>query len=271
VGWSRRMTGTRGGSFLLWIAVIVILAFILVPILVTVAVSFTTQAYLAFPPVGFTWEWFGRALENREFIDGLLLSLKIGLLATAGSVVLGTAAALGLARASFPGKNVVLSLLLSPLVFPMLVTGIAFLQFFNTLQFRAVFWQLVIAHIVITLPYVMRTVTASLQMIDERLDAASRVLGAGPFETMFKVTLPLAINGMVAGAVFAFVTSFDNFPVSMWLVNAEYRTLPLTLFALIDRFLDPSIAAISSLAIAFSLVLAILVERLVGLRRFASM
>jgi putative spermidine/putrescine transport system permease protein len=118
---------------------------------------------------------------------------------------------------------------------------------------------------------VVRTVTASLQMIDERLDAASRILGAGPFETMFKVTLPLAANGIVAGAVFAFVTSFDNFPVSMWLVNAEYRTLPLTLFALIDRFLDPSIAAISSLTIAFSLVLAILVERLVGLRRFASM
>ena len=160
---------------------------------------------------------------------------------------------------------------IGPLVFPMLVTGIAFLQFFNGLRFGAVFWQLVIGHVVITLPYVMRTVTASLQMIDERLEAASRVLGAGPFETLFKVTLPLAANGILAGAVFAFVTSFDNFPVSMWLVNAEYRTLPLTLFALIDRFLDPSIAAISSLTIAFSLILAILVERLVGLRRFASM
>jgi putative spermidine/putrescine transport system permease protein len=271
MGRDRDMTPTRGGSFLMWAAVVLILAFIAAPILVTVSVSFTTAPYLAFPPVGFTWEWFERAIENREFIDGLLLSLKIGLLATAGSVLFGTAAALGLLRASFPGKAAVLALLLSPLVFPMLVTGIAFLQFFNTLQFRAVFWQLVIAHIVVTLPYVMRTVTASLQMVDERLDAASRVLGAGPFETMFKVTLPLAADGMVAGAVFAFVTSFDNFPVSMWLVNAEYRTLPLTLFALIDRFLDPSIAAISSLTIAFSLVLAILVERLVGLRRFASM
>jgi putative spermidine/putrescine transport system permease protein len=266
-----RVMNERGASIVLWVAVAGILAFILAPILVTVAVAFTTAPYLSFPPVGFTWEWFGRAIENQEFISGLLLSLQIGLLATVGSVVLGTAAALGLARGSFPGKTAMLALLLSPLVFPMLVTGIAFLQFFNGLRFHAVFWQLVIGHIVITLPYVMRTVTASLQMIDERLEAASRILGAGPLETLFKVTLPLAANGIVAGAVFAFVTSFDNFPVSMWLVNAEYRTLPLTLFALIERFLDPSIAAISSLTIALSLVLAILIERLVGLRRFASM
>jgi putative spermidine/putrescine transport system permease protein len=261
----------RGGSLLLSTVVAIILAFIVAPILVTVAVAFTTAPYLAFPPVGFTWTWFARALENREFIDGLLLSLKIGLLATAGSVLFGTAAALGLSRSHFPGKPAAMALLLSPLVFPMLVTGIAFLQFFNTYRFRAVFWQLVIAHIVITLPYVVRTVTASLQMVDARLDDAARVLGAGPLETMCKVTLPLAAPGIVAGAVFAFVISFDNFPVSMWLVNAEYRTLPLTLFALIERFLDPSIAAISSLTIAFSLVLAILVEKLVGLRRFASM
>lgn len=261
----------RAQTLLLNGAVTAILAFILAPIAVTVAVAFTTAPYLAFPPVGFSLEWFQRALASQEFIDGLVLSLQVGVLATAGAVILGTAAAFGLARADFPGQAAVRALMLSPLVFPMLVTGIAFLQFFNALQFRAVFWQLVIAHIVITLPYVMRTVTASLQMIDERLSAAARVLGAGPYETLFKVTLPLAANGIVAGAVFAFVTSFDNFPVSMWLVNAEYRTLPLTLFALIDRFLDPSIAAISSLTIALSLVLAILVEHLVGLRRFASL
>ena len=260
----------RMGSVILWVVVSAILLFVLAPILVTIAVSFTTAAYLAFPPVGFTWEWYGRAIGTREFIDSLILSLKIGALATIGSIVFGTAAALGLARGNFPGKSAFLALLLSPLVFPMLVTGIAFLQFFNSLRFGAVFWQLVIAHIVVTMPYVVRTVTASLQMIDERLESSARVLGAGPFEAMFKVTLPLAANGVVAGGIFAFVTSFDNFPVSMWLVNAEYRTLPLTLFALIDRFLDPSIAAISSLTIALSLVLAILVERLVGLRRFAS-
>ncbi|MFA6265976.1 MAG: ABC transporter permease [Pseudolabrys sp.] len=260
----------RMGSVILWVVVSAILLFVLAPILVTIAVSFTTAPYLAFPPVGFTWEWYDRAIETREFIDSLILSFKIGVLATIGSIVFGTTAALGLARGSFPGKSALLAILLSPLVFPMLVTGIAFLQFFNSLRFGAVFWQLVIAHIVVTMPYVVRTVTASLQMIDERLESSARVLGAGPFEAMFKVTLPLAANGIVAGGIFAFVTSFDNFPVSMWLVNAEYRTLPLTLFALIDRFLDPSIAAISSLTIALSLVLAILVERLVGLRRFAS-
>jgi putative spermidine/putrescine transport system permease protein len=260
----------RMGSVILWVVVSAILLFVLAPILVTIAVSFTTAPYLAFPPVGFTWMWFGRAIETREFIDSLILSFEIGVLATIGSIVFGTTAALGLARCSFPGKSALLALLLSPLVFPMLVTGIAFLQFFSSLRFGAVFWQLVISHIVVTMPYVVRTVTASLQMIDERLESTARVLGAGPFEAMFKVTLPLAANGVVAGGIFAFVTSFDNFPVSMWLVNAEYRTLPLTLFVLIDRFLDPSIAAISSLTIALSLVLAILVERLVGLRRFAS-
>lgn len=260
----------RPGSILLAVVVCAILLFVLAPILVTIVVSFTTMPYLSFPPVGFTWRWFGQALENREFIDGLVLSLKLATLATVGSVVLGSMAAIGLHHATFRGKQAIMTLLLSPLVFPMLVTGIALMQFFNTLQFRAVFWQLVAAHVVITMPYVVRTVTASLQMIDSRLVAAARSLGASPLESLIKITLPLAVNGMVAGGVFAFVTSFDNFPVSMWLVDAEHRTLPLTLFSLIERFLDPSIAAISSLTILLSLTIAFLVERLVGLQKFAS-
>lgn len=258
------------GTALLWLAVAAILVFIAAPIVVTVAVSFSTLPFLMFPPVGFTWSWFGRALVNREFLDGLRLSLEIGLIAAVASSLLGTAAALGLARANMRGAAVIQAFLLSPLVFPMLVTGIAFLQFFNVWAFRAAFWQLAIAHTVITLPYVVRTVTASLQLLDRNLEAVARTLGAGPLEVLVKVTLPLILNGIVAGAVLAFVTSFDNFPVSMWLVNAEYRTLPLTIFSLIDRFLDPTIAAISSLTVVLSLITAIVVERAVGLRRFAA-
>jgi putative spermidine/putrescine transport system permease protein len=257
-------------SVLLWSTVLAIITFILAPIGVTIAVSFSTLPFLSFPPVGFTMDWFRDAVQNEEFLDGLVLSLQLAAIAGIASTVLGTLAAIGLERGQLPLRGAVQAFLLSPLIFPMLVTGIAFLQFFSALRMEAVFWELVIAHTAITMPYVVRTVTASLQMLDPQIEAAAYSLGASRLESTLKITLPLAANGIVAGFVFAFVMSFDNFPVSMWLVNAEYKTLPLTMFSLIQRFLDPSIAAISTLTIALSIVLMLVVERLVGLRRFAS-
>lgn len=264
------MRRVRPGPVLLWLAVLCVVSFVALPIVVTVVVAFSSLPYLAFPPVGFSTRWFVRAIENREFWDGLWLSLRLAALAAVAATILGSAAALGLACGALPGRGLMQAFLLSPLVFPLLVTGIAFLQFFNLMGMRAVFWQLAIAHTAITLPYVVRTVGASLQMLDPRLEEAAAALGATRLEIILKVTLPLASSGVVAGFIFAFVTSFDNFPVSMWLVNAEYRTLPLTVFSLIERFLDPTIAAISSLTIAMSVVTALLVDRLVGLKRFAS-
>lgn len=257
-------------NLLLGLAVAAILVFLAAPIAVPIVVSFSASPFLTFPPVGFSFEWYGKALGNPEFVGSLLLSFVLALIAMAGAVMLGTLAAWGLARSRFRGRAAIQGFLLSPLIFPLIVTGIALLQFFTLLVWQHALLRLAIAHIVITVPYAMRTVTASFQQLDTRLEEAARTLGATELEVFWKVTLPLITPGIAAGAIFAFVMSFDNFPVSMWLYDAEYMPVPLRLFSLIDRFLDPSIAAASTILILLSVILILTVERLMGLRRFVN-
>ena len=133
------------------------------------------------------------------------------------------------------------------------------------------FVHLVIGHVVITLPYVVRTVTASLQMLDPQMEDAARTLGANGLWTFYRVTLPLIRPGLVAGAVFAFVTSFDNFTVSMWLKDAEHVPMPLAIFSFITRFLDPTLAALSALLILMSVGIILTVERALGLQKAMSL
>jgi putative spermidine/putrescine transport system permease protein len=147
------------------------------------------------------------------------------------------------------------------------VTGIALLQFFTMLRSERVMLHLVIGHVVITLPYVVRTVTASLQMLDPQLEDAARTLGASGLRTFYRVTLPLIRPGLLAGSIFAFVTSFDNFTVSMWLKDAEHVPMPLAIFSFITRFLDPTMAALSALLILMSVVIILAVERMLGLQK----
>lgn len=243
--------------------------FVILPIAVPIAVSFSAGEFLTFPPQGFSFRWYARALENEEFLSSLWLSIELAFAAAAGALALGVPAAWALARRRFPGRALLQNLLLTPLIFPMLVTGIALLQFFTVIGFRHGFVNLAIAHVLITLPYVVRTVSASFVMLDARMEEAARILGAGDGEVFRRITLPLIARGMAAGAVFAFVTSFDNFPVSMWLKNAEFTPLPLQVFSFIDRFLDPTIAAISGLMILLSVVFIVAVERFLGLNRAA--
>ncbi|MCW5770659.1 MAG: ABC transporter permease [Rhodospirillaceae bacterium] len=241
--------------------------FVILPIAVPIAVSFSAGEFLTFPPQGFSFRWYARALENEEFLVSLWLSIELAFVAAAGALALGVPAAWALVRGRFPGRALLQNLLLTPLIFPMLVTGIALLQFFTVIGFRNGFVNLAIAHVLITLPYVVRTVSASLVMLDARLEEAARILGARDDEVFRRITLPLIARGMAAGAIFAFVTSFDNFPVSMWLKNAEFTPLPLQVFSFIDRFLDPTIAAISGLMILLSVVFILAIERFLGLNR----
>jgi putative spermidine/putrescine transport system permease protein len=261
---------TRGGDWarlLLWGIVGLACIYVILPIAVPIAVSFSAGDFLTFPPQGFSLKWYARALGNAEFLGALWLSIELAAVAAAGALLLGVPAAWALVRHRFPGKALIQGVLLSPLIFPLLVTGIALLQFFTLLGFRNAFVNLAIAHVLITLPYVMRTVSASLILLDARIEEAARVLGASDGEVLRRITLPLIARGMAAGSIFAFVTSFDNFPVTMWLKNAEYTPLPMLVFSFIDRFLDPTIAAISGLMILLSVAFIIAIERFMGLNR----
>lgn len=251
--------------------VALILVAIVAPLVVPILMSVSDTPYMRFPPQGFTLRWYGKVLADPEVRSSMLVSVKLAITATVGALIIGLPCAIGLVRHRFPGRSAILMLVLSPLVVPLLVTGLALLQFFSGLGNRSTFLQLSLGHIVICLPYVVRTVSASLLLADPDLENAARVLGANPWRTFQRVTWHQIRPGVSAGVVFAFIVSFDDFPVSMWLGDALQFPLPLFLETAIARFFDPSIAALSTLMIAFALVLILIMETLLGvkIKRFA--
>jgi putative spermidine/putrescine transport system permease protein len=157
--------------------------------------------------------------------------------------------------------------LLSPLVFPVLITGVALLQLFATMHSDNTPLNMLIAHVLVTMPYVVRTVAASLILADTSLEDAARTLGAGRWRVFRRITVPQIAPGLAAGALFAFMVSFDNLPISLWLADAQHNPIPLLVFQMIGNVFELSIAAISTLMILLAMVIVIALERVTGLRR----
>ena len=241
--------------------------FVLAPLLVAVSISFSEAPFASFPPQGFTFDWYTQVLTDPDFIDSATLSIALALAATLASVTLGLPAAVALARTSLPGASLLQALLLSPLIFPVLITGLALLQFYSAANMQRATWNLFFAHTLVTLPYVVRTVTASLQLVDRSLEEAARTLGAGRWRVFRRITIPQIAPGVAAGALFAFMVSLDNYPISMWLSDAQAVPLPILLFQNMTRVFDPSIAAMASLMILVGAAAVVALEKLVGLRR----
>jgi putative spermidine/putrescine transport system permease protein len=259
------------GTALLYTVVSATLLFIAAPMLVTISLSVSDSQFVAFPPRGFTLDWYGKVLADPDFQSALSFSLWLAGSATAGALLLGVPAAFALIRFPVPGGAALRSLLLSPLIFPVLVTGLALLQLFSIAGWRSVPVNLLIAHILVTSPYVVRTVSASLMLADVTLEEAARTLGANRWRTFRRVTLPQIAPGVVAGALFAFMVSFDNYPVSMWLADAQNNPMPMLIFQKATGVFDPSVATISTLLIGLAVVVVLIMERLVGLKRAMGM
>ncbi|WP_428491113.1 ABC transporter permease [Rhodopila sp.] len=258
-------------SATLYAATVATLIFLAAPLLVTMSLSVSDTLFVSFPPKGFTLGWYGKVLRDPEFLSSLSFSLWLAGFATAGAVLLGLPAAFALVRFPVPGAAVVRSLLLSPLIFPVLVTGLALLQLFSSLGWGSVPVNLLIAHILVTSPYVVRTVTASLMLADVTLEEAARTLGASRWRTFRRVTLPQIAPGVAAGSLFAFMVSFDNYPVSMWLADAQNEPMPMLIYRKASSVFDPSVATISTLMIGLAIVVVLVLDRLVGLRRAMGM
>ena len=250
----------------LYLAAGLVAGFLLLPLVVPVIISFSDTDYVTWPPHGFTLRWYWKILNEAEFTGSFRFSLLLGVLAT-----LGTPAAIGLERFRFPGRGLLQGLMLSPLIFPALVTGIALLRMATAAGAQDSLVNLTLGHVLVTVPYVVRTVSASLKLVDPAIEEAGRTLGANRLRGFWWVTRPQIMPGLVAGAIFAFVTSFDNYLVSMWLADAVNIPLPLMIFTLTSRFFDPGIAAITALMILLSVALILVMERLTGLRRAMSM
>jgi putative spermidine/putrescine transport system permease protein len=258
-----RRRGLLSGAY-----VALVLGFLMLPVAVVVLASFSTTSFLTIPPQGVTLRWYGRVLESPEYVHAIWVSLTLAAAATAGALAIGTAASYALVRRAVPGRQLVASLVMSPLVFPGLVIGVALLQLYSALGIAGSFAGLWLAHMVITVPYVVRTTLASLAGLDAELEDAACTLGATRLRAFMLVTVPLLRPGLAAGGLFAFITSFDNVPVSIFLTGVASTTLPVKIFTAIEFGVDPSVAAISSLLILATGLALVLAERWIGFSRF---
>jgi putative spermidine/putrescine transport system permease protein len=240
-------------------------AFLLAPIVVVVVLSFTSGATLSFPPPGFSLRWVRYLAGRDEFITSAAISAQVALLASLAAVALGLPASIALIRGRFRAKAWIEHALMSPAILPGIITGVALLQYFTLIGLVRSFPRLVIAHVVICLPYAIRSISACLRGIDPSLEEASRTLGASPARTFRRVLLPLLRPGVAAALIFSFVTSFDNVVVSIYLIGGDTVTLPIRIFTYLEWQFDPSIAAISTIFIAVTIAVVVLVETVTGL------
>ena len=244
-----------------------VVLFILGPLVVIVGGSFTETPYVAFPPVGFTWKWYAQLMHRGDFLRSFIISLMLAGACSVGAMGLGVAAVLGLHRHGFTGKAVFRAFLMSPLVLPTIVTGVALLQFYYLVDLDAPMTGLLIGHVLITVPYVIRTVGAGLVGMDPALEEAARSLGGGELRTLFRVTLPAVAPSIGAAVIFVFITSFDQATVSIFLAGPDTMPLPVRIYSYIDFAVDPMVASVSTLLIIFAFGVIALLQRVLGLDR----
>jgi len=260
---------TRGWDIIVFRGVnIALIGFLLLPIVVVILFAFNSAEFIVFPPEGFSLRWFHKFFTDPDFMGSFFRSLKLAFLTVIVSTGVGTMAAIAIVRGKIPCARFLSALFLSPLMLPAILTGLALFQFYVIIEAGRTFWGLLIGHIVVTIPYVIRTSTTVLYNFDISIEEAAMNLGAGPWDTFRHVTLPLIRPGVIAGSIFAFIVSFDQFPVSLFLVNPGENTLPIHLFNYLKYSFDPTVAAASTVSIAMSITVVLVLEFTVGLQEY---
>jgi putative spermidine/putrescine transport system permease protein len=252
---------------LFWSVALSALVLLIAPTIVVIVVSFTNGYSLKFPPPGYSLRWYEALLDAWQLHFAAGNSLKVAFAATLLSIVLGVAGALGIARSKTATARVLDSLFMSPLVLPALAFGFAALMTFSAVGLAVSATTLVIGHTAVCVPYVIRTTIASLAQLDPALLESSASLGATRWRTFRRVTLPIIRPGVLAGGFIAFMSSFDNVPVSLFLRDARTDMLPIRMWQDLEGKLDVTIAAMSGVIIVATLIMMIVMERAVGLSR----
>ncbi len=241
-----------------------VLIFLLVPIFVIIPLSFSSSSFLSYPIPGWSLRWYNELFASEDWARAARNSFIVAPLATLIATSLGTLAAVGLARVQFFGKGLLTSLLIAPMVVPIVVVGVAAYLFFARIGLSDSYAGLVMVHAALGAPFVLTTVMATLQNFNQNLVKASLSLGAGPLQTFFRVTLPVIAPGVISGALFAFATSFDEVVVVLFLAGPAQTTLPRQMFTGIRENISPTIAAVATLLILFTALLMMTLEWLRG-------
>jgi putative spermidine/putrescine transport system permease protein len=232
--------------------------YLLAPTLVIVPMSFTQARILSFPPEGFSLQWYQRMLTDPQWASGMVHSAQVATVTAILATLLGTLAALGLTRGRIPGKTLVNALALSPLIVPVVVIAIGMFGVFVQWRIAGSLLGLVLAHTALALPFVIVNVGTSLRTIDRNLELAAANLGADPRRSFLHVTLPLILPGVLAGAIFSFITSWDEVVVAIFMTTARFRTLPVEMWEQVRQVVDPTVAAVSTTLLVVTTTLLVL-------------
>ncbi|GAA2381615.1 ABC transporter permease [Nonomuraea africana] len=239
----------------LWVLAALTALYLVLPVFVVIPTSFSDSAFLEFPPQEWSLRWYENFFTDLTWLDSALASVRIAVLVTLASLVLGTAAALGMVRGRYPLRALVSGLVMAPVLVPYVIIGLAVYAAFLDLGLTETTLGFVLVHTALAVPYVVITVSSALMSFDRRLEQAAMSLGAGPVTTFARVTLPLIAPSLASGAVFAFVTSFDEVVTSVFLSGPDLTTLPVQMWSGVRVQIDPTVAAVSSMLLLLTLSL----------------
>ena len=243
-----------------------VLLFLIAPILAIMPLSFNSESFFSYPMPGFSTRWYTGGVDgfftDPRWTGALKLSVIVALATTFLATCLGTLAALGLSRSNIPGRAAIMAVLISPMIVPVIISAIGLFFFYAYTNLNGTLVGIILAHTALATPFVVITVTATLMSFDRTLMRAGASLGGAPHTVFFKVVLPLILPGVISGALFAFVTSFDEVIVILFIGGPEQRTLPRQMFAGIREQISPTITAAASVLIVFSTIMLVTVELL---------
>ena len=242
------------------VACTAIYIFLMLPLLVVFPISLSSAAYMQFPPPGFSWQWYERYLDDPQWIDATVRSLYVAVATAILALALGVPLAISLVRGKFPGRWLVDRIALAPLIVPTIIVSVAVYGLFAKLKLIGEWYGLVIAHTVLALPFVVLVMSAGLRDFDRALEQAAEGLGASRARTLLKITLPLLRPSLVSAGLLAFISSFDELVVALFLAGPN-MTLPKKMFDNILMEIDPTIAAVSVMQILLVSVVLILIGR----------
>jgi putative spermidine/putrescine transport system permease protein len=254
-------------SFLFWTLIAALLLYMTLPAIVVIMASFNPGEVLSFPPNGLSVRWYIKAVTYPDFQIAFKNGVIVAALASTLALVFGSAVALLVSRYYFTGRGLLETILSAPLIVPHFTTGFGFLLLGAHLGITQTYLIIVMAHVVLVLPFVTRAVYVSLQNIDPNLERAAANLGASPIKSLWRVTLPLMLPGMAGGWLVATILSFTEFSASLYVTASRTQTLPVAMYNFICEYTDPTIAAISALLIVITTLIMIVANRFLGLRK----
>lgn len=253
---------------LLTVFVVLVYIFLFAPLLIIALTSIGTENYIAFPPKGFSLKWFANVFNSDSFMSSMMTSFIISGISTLVALIIGIPAAYGLSRSNFKGKAALKSFFLSPLIVPGIVVGFSLFQFLIVKLGLPIYTSLFIGHTLVIVPYIIRVICSSLEGVDYSIEEAAVSLGCTKVRSFFIVVMPNITSGIISACMLAFINSFNNVPVSMFLTGPGVSTLPITMMNYVEYNYDPTVSALSVLLMLLTVGIMFIVEKTLGLGKF---